>query len=227
MKKYNSKIIIACDFSNKKELFDFLLQFKSEKLFLKLGMQLLYSEGFSFINQLKTLGHNIFIDLKINDIPNTSKNAILALKKYQPDFISVHGFNSKEALCEIKKAASLINCKVFAVSLLTSIIQSDLDSLKIYKSLNNQIEDTIKICKKANIDGIISSPNEAKITKKYNLIALTPGIRMENENLNDQKRVNNPLAAISLGADFLVIGRSITKAKNPFLKYQQIKNLIK
>ena len=227
MQKFNSKIIIACDFPTKEELFNFLDKFQSEKLFLKLGMELLYAEGFAFIKLLKAKGHNIFIDLKINDIPNTSKNAILSLKKYQPDFISVHGFNSLETLKAIKKQALVINCKVFAVTLLTSFAQSDLNALNIKKDLNNQIEDIIKVCKQASIDGIISSANESFITKKYNLISLTPGIRLKNDNFNDQKRICSPKEAIKKGADFLVIGRSITKAKDPFLKYLEINNSIK
>ncbi len=213
---YNSKVIIACDFKNKKELFSFLDKMKGKKLFLKLGMQLLYQEGFEFIKELKELGHNIFIDLKINDIPNTSKNAILSLAKYNPDFITVHGFNSMSSLLAMQEAASLSKVKLLVVTVLTSMSKIDLKRLNVFVDVNNQVDTIIQLAKKAKIYGIVSSPKEASIVKKNGLCSVTPGIRLDNKNNNDQKRVTTPSEAIANGADFLVIGRTITTSNNPY-----------
>ncbi len=224
--KYNSKIIIACDFKNKDELFNFLKKMGHKKLFLKLGMQILYREGFEFISDLKKMGHNIFIDLKINDIPNTCVKAIESLSIYKPDFITVHAFNSFNALVKMQKIAHKNNIKLLAVTVLTSIDENDLKKININLPIEKHIETLIKYAKDAKIHGIVSSAKESKIVKKYNLLSITPGIRISNVIEDDQKRIFTPIEAIKNGSDFLVIGRMITNLKKPLEFYELIENQI-
>ena len=220
--KYNSKIIIACDFVSKKELFEFLSLFKNEKLFLKLGMQILYSEGFSIINELKKLGHNIFIDLKLFDIPNTIKQAVKSLLKYEPDFITIHSFSGKQSLQIAQSLVENTNTKILGITLLTSMSQDDMYDFQINVSIKNYFKSLLNLISTSNIAGVICSPHEASQAKNKNLIAVTPGIRLDNDIKDDQKRTMNPKDAFANGADFLVIGRSITKNKDPYKIYLKI-----
>ena len=190
-------------------------------------MQLLYKEGFNLIAELKNKGHNIFIDLKIYDIPNTSKKAIESLASYKPDFISVHSSNSLKALIDMQNEAVKNKIKLLAVTVLTSLDENDLKAINIKVSLKEQVETLIKLAKKANIYGILSSAEETKIVKKYNLKSITPGIRLSNSNNNDQKRVVTPKTAFSNGSDFIVVGRAITTSKNPLETYKIIEQEIK
>ncbi len=220
--QYNSKIIIACDFNNKQELYDFLQKMGNEKLFLKLGMQLLYFEGFEIINELKKQGHNIFVDLKIYDILNTSVNAIKSLAKYKPDFVSIHSLTNLKTLKAMQQIAKINNINLVAVTILTSLDNEDLKLLNISLPLEEMINSLILKIKAANIFGVVSSASESAMVKKNNLISITPGIRLKNNDKHDQKRICTPKNAILNGADFLVIGRSITSDLNPLKVYNHI-----
>ncbi len=224
--KYNSKIILACDFDTENELMIFLNKMTNQKLFLKLGMQFLYHNGFDIILKLKNMGHNIFIDLKIYDIENTSIKAIKSLAKYKPDFITVHSLNDLKTLKKMSKEAFKYNIKLLGVTILTSLNNKDLKEIGINNNINTQILLLAKRLKIANFFGAISSANESPIIKNLGLISVTPGIRLENDDNNDQKRIVLPQQAFRLGADFIVIGRSIINNDNPLKIYKKIESQI-
>ena len=224
MNKYNSRIIIACDLDSKQELMILINKLEGKKLFLKLGMQILYKEGFSFINELREMGHNIFIDLKVHDIPNTAKNAVRSLLQYKPDFLTIHASGGAEMMNEISKVVKGTDTKVLAVTVLTSLNQEAIGQMNIQTPVENQVETLIKLAKDNGIDHIVCSASEAHLVKKHNLTSITPGIRLATNSNDDQKRVVTPKDAFSNGSDFIVVGRTITQSNDPLKVYEQIES---
>ncbi len=221
------KVIIALDYSSKEEVYDFLSKFKEEKLFLKVGMELYYKEGNSLIKELKDMGHKIFLDLKLYDIPNTVNKAIKNLVKLDVDFITVHTLGGYEMLKAASEATNGSNIKLLGVTILTSFLESQIkEDLNISFSLEDQVIHLANLAKKANIDGVVCSANEVSKVDK-DLISVTPGIRMLGDDADDQKRIMTPQKAIESGSDYLVIGRSITKKEEPHKAYKQIIDSIK
>ncbi len=222
-----NNVIIALDFSSKEEVYDFLDKFEKKNLFLKVGMELYYKEGNSLIKELKNMGHKIFLDLKLYDIPNTVNKAIKNLVKLDVDFITVHTLGGYQMLKAASDATKCSNTKLLGVTILTSFSNEQIkEDLNISLDLENQVIHLSNMAKKANIDGIVCSANEvSKINKE--LICVTPGIRMLGDDADDQKRIMTPKKAIDSGSDYLVIGRSITKKADPYKAYNQILESIK
>lgn len=227
MENNNSKIIIACDFPTKEELYAYLEKFGTERPFLKLGMQIIYKEGFALIKELKQRGHQIFLDLKLHDIPVTVFKALKSLIAYEVDFITLHSLGGRVMLEEAAKAVEGSKTKLLAVTILTSMDQNDLKEINIDKDVKDEIETLMSLAKNANIHGVICSGLEANMAKDKNLIAVTPGIRIDKENKQDQKRVMTPEEAINNGASYLVIGRDLTGANDPLNLYREINERIK
>ncbi len=219
---YNSKIIIALDFNNKKEVFDFLKNFDDEKLFLKVGMELFYAEGNSIVKELKELGHNIFLDLKLYDIPTTVAKSIDSIGKLDVDFLTIHASGGSEMLKVAKEHADKYDINLLAVTVLTS--QSKDELIKTDYEVIDIIDDLAKKVEEEKIYGIICSALDIENIKANNIKFVTPGIRNQGDNTNDQKRVMTPKKAIDAGSDFLVVGRSITQSSTP---YQTYKNMLK
>lgn len=226
MKQFNSKIIIACDFEDKSKLFSFLKNFGDKKLFLKLGMQILYKEGLDLISEIKSMGHDVFVDLKILDIPNTSKNAITSLLKHNPDLITVHSLGGRKMLEEVADAVKDSETEIVAVTILTSLNQNEVDELNISKKIEDEVKDLIQIAKESGIKYIVSSANESNIVREKNLFSITPGIRLAGDSNDDQSRVLTPVKAMEAGSNLLVIGRSITNSSNPLQTYENIEREI-
>lgn len=218
----NRDVIIACDFSTKKELFSFLKKFKKEKLFLKIGYQLYFCEGNKLIEKLKNKGYSIFLDLKLHDIPNTVINGIKSLAKLNVDFISLHASNGSKTLQEASN--NKINTKLLAITVLTSFDEKTINAeLHTTKTINELVKSFAKMGNESSIDGIVCSVNEAKLIKSINpnLIVVCPGIRLNGDS-QDQKRIATPLMAKQNGVDYIVVGREITQSPNPYEIYQKI-----
>lgn len=228
---FNSKVIIACDFENKKKLYDFLNLFGKQKLFLKLGYEILYKEGFELIKELKNLGHNVFVDLKLHDIPNTVISGIKNLDFNSFDFLTVHLSCGEKTFELIQK--NNFNNKILGVSILTSLEQKDLQniydsSLSEFK-LEKIVENLVKIAEKHEIFGIVCSVHETLFLrhKFSNLKFVCPGISLKNESNYDQKRSVFYKDLYKYKADFIVVGRAITKNENPIKIYQELCNHFK
>lgn len=223
---YNSKIIIALDFTDRATTIDFLSKFKDEKLFVKIGMELFYKEGLSLIEELKTMGHNIFLDLKLYDIPTTVSCAIRSIGSVGVDFLTVHTSGGQEMLDEANKVATEFGINLLGVTILTSQEITDLPLTT--ESQSNILCDLAERSQNAGIFGIICAGPDIPIISQSGFRGkyVTPGIRLKSDDNNDQKRVATPDRAIANGSDFLVIGRSITKSADPVLTYQNIKNMI-
>lgn len=223
---YNSKIIIALDFNSQDKALDFLGKFGDQKLFVKIGMELFYKEGPEIVTKIKELGHNVFLDLKLYDIPTTAAKAVESLGSLGVDMLTVHASGGYQMLELANQAASKYNLKLLGVTVLTSQTVSELP--KTDYPLPQIIEDLASKSNNAGLYGIICSATDIPEIKfaNNNLKYITPGIRLSGDAAHDQKRVMTPNLAIDNGADFLVIGRSITTSSNPQQKYQEIQQMI-
>ena len=219
----NKNIFIACDTkstNNAKKIIK-LTQTKKLKIGYKFGLEFVNSKnGRSFISNLKN--KITFIDLKLNDIPNTVKSAIISLKDLRPNYLTVHISSGLNSLKAAKKVSGKI--KIVGVSTLTSLNNKDLKQLGYNRSVKNLVMHQAKLAKKANLDALVCSPHEVQDVKKYfKKEIITPGIRL-NSSSNDQKRVTTPKEALyQKKSDWIVIGRSITSGN---IK-KNINNLIK
>ena len=222
-----SDVIIACDFSSKEETLKFLDQFKEEKPFVKIGMELFYAEGGEIVKEIKKRGHKIFLDLKLCDIPNTVYKAMKNIAALGVDMTNVHAFGSIEMMKAAKKAINEVNpeTKLIAVTVLTSSDQNVLDNeLMIDGNINEVILKYASNTKEAGLDGVVCSPLESKIIKEKcgeDFLTVTPGIRFADDAKGDQKRVTTPAMAKEIGSSYIVVGRSITGAKDPVEAYRR------
>ena len=229
----NSKVCIALDFKSKEDVENFLKKFGDEKLYVKVGMELYYGQGQEMVKMIKDMGHKIFLDLKLHDIPNTVKSAMYQLAKLDVDMVNVHASGS---IAMMKAAiAGLEEGKVgdkrplcIAVTCLTSLDQDILDNeLMIHEPLEQVVLKWAKNAKEAGLDGIVCSPLESKIIHENlgtDFLTVTPGIRLASDNVNDQKRVTTPAMARELTSSYIVVGRTITGASDPLATYKKVYN---
>ena len=232
-------VIIACDFHDKSEVMDFLSLFKDNKPYVKIGMELFYSEGPEIVRLLKSNGHKVFLDLKLHDIPNTVKKSIKVLTSLGVDMLNVHAQGGitmmKEASNGVEegcKESGVIKPKLIAVTQLTSIDQKTMsEELLIDRDLKDVVLSYSKNVQKAGLDGVVCSAYEASMIHDYvspDFVTVTPGIRLNGDDQMDQKRVATPANAKELTSDFIVVGRSITASKDPVKAYERcIEDFIK
>ena len=227
----DSRICIALDFQNKEEVKEFLEKFNDEKLYVKVGMELFYGEGIEMIKMIKEMGHNIFLDLKLHDIPNTVKSAMKQLAKLDVDMVNVHASGSKammkaalEGLEEGKTGDKRPAC--IAVTCLTSLDQDVLDNeLLIHEPLEEVVLKWAQNAKEAGLDGVVCSPLESKIIHDNlgkEFLTVTPGIRLVDDSVNDQKRVTTPAMARELTSSYIVVGRTITGSNDQYATYKKV-----
>lgn len=219
-------VIIACDFKNKEDLFNFLKPFKGMNPYLKIGMEIFYKEGPELVRELKKDGFKIFLDLKLHDIPNTVEKAMRNIGELGVEITNVHaegGIKMMEAARRGLDASEAgKKTKLIAVTVLTSISQEILnDELLIKEDLKNVVKHYANNAKTAGLDGVVCSALEAPIIKEMGLISVTPGIRFADDSVNDQKRVATPAYARELGSTYIVVGRSITAAEDPVSAYKR------
>ena len=213
----HKKIFIACDTKNPKKIINIFNKTKTKKIKIgyKIGLEFFYSKsGRDFLSKVKN--KIIFLDLKINDIPNTAISAIESLKDLKNiKYLTVHISGGYEMLKAVKKKAKKINrnMKILGVTILTSFSNKSLKKIGYTKSIKKIVIEQTKLAKLAGLDGIVCSGHEVKqiksICKKMEIV--TPGIRLLGDNSQDQKRIMSPKEAFDNGATSVVIGRSITK----------------
>ena len=211
------KIFIACDTSNTKKIKKIISQTKTSKLNIgyKFGLEFFYSKnGRKFISKLRN--KEIFLDLKLNDIPNTCASAINSLKDLRNiSYITVHINGGYEMLKAVKKTSRKINknLKILGVTVLTSFSSLSIKKIGHTRSIKELVKKQASLAKSAKLDGIVCSGFEAKFVKKIckRMDIITPGIRLKGDGLGDQKRVMSPKEAFKNGATAIVMGRSILK----------------
>ena len=221
-------VIVACDFSSKDEVMNFLDKFKEEKPFVKIGMELFYGEGPDIVREIKARGHKIFLDLKLHDIPNTVKKAMKVLSNLDVDMCNVHAGGTvamMEAALEGLTRPDGTRPLLIAVTQLTSTSQEAMEEdLLIKEDINDVIIHYAKNTKKAGLDGVVCSPLESQIVHENcgeDFITVTPGVRFAEGDSQDQSRVTTPAKANELGSDYIVVGRPITQADDPVKAYRR------
>ncbi|MFZ7946653.1 orotidine-5'-phosphate decarboxylase [Neobacillus sp. 19] len=227
----DNSLIIALDFANKSEIERFLTPFDDRKLFLKVGMELFYQEGPSIIHQLKEKGHQIFLDLKLHDIPNTVKSAMKGLARLECDLVNVHAAGGKEMMeaavegLDAGTAAGQKRPYCIAVTQLTSTSQEQMNKEQLISvSLNESVLHYAALSKDAGLDGVVCSAWESAAIHAQTgseFLTVCPGIRMESDQVGDQKRVATPQFARDAGVSSIVVGRSITRSTDPVKSYKQ------
>ena len=232
-------VIIACDFKDKEETLNFLNKFENEKLYLKIGMELFYSEGPEIVKEIKKRGHKIFLDLKLHDIPNTVEKAMKSLANLNVDMTNVHASGTikmMEAGLRGLTKEDGTRPLLIAVTQLTSTSQEVMEQdLLIKENIEDVVMHYAENSKKAGLDGVVCSPLEVQAVKRKcgkDFLTITPGIRFSTDSKDegirfstdskdDQSRITTPAKAKELGSDYIVVGRTITKAENPQEAYRK------
>lgn len=227
-----TKPIIALDMPSKAEALSFLEDFEQESLFLKVGMELYYSEGPSLIRELKKKGHQIFLDLKLHDIPNTVYRAMKVLAALEVDVVNVHAAGGKSmmesAMRGLEEGTKLGATRplLIAVTQLTSTTEEAMQNEQLIgHSLEDSVTQYAKLAYQAGLNGVVCSALEARMiheSTSQEFLCVTPGIRPAGADIGDQKRVATPELALKEGATHIVVGRPITQAENPIKAYKNI-----
>ncbi|MBQ1846972.1 MAG: orotidine-5'-phosphate decarboxylase [Clostridia bacterium] len=221
-------VIIACDFASADKTLEFLDMFRNVKPFVKIGMELFYSEGPDIVRKIKERGHKIFLDLKLHDIPNTVKKAMAALSKLDVDMCNVHASGTSAMMTAALEGLTREDGTrplLIAVTQLTSTDQSRLESeLLIEKPIKEVVMSYAKNAKDSGLDGVVCSPLEAAAvhgTCGKEFLTVTPGVRFADGDKGDQKRVMTPAQARAEGSDYIVVGRPITASDDPVAAYER------
>ena len=206
-------IIVAVDETQLENFQSVVDSLDSDLCMIKIGSVSFNALGHQAISYASNKGFKIFLDLKLHDIPNTVKKSIKGLVSLPIDMMTIHTSGGLEMMKAAKNAVDGTGIKIFGVTALTSL--SDEDTSLIFKrTAAEQVNTMLDLAEQAGIDGVVCSPHELSlVTKRESLLSITPGIRLKDSN-DDQNRVMTPKDALKQGANFLVIGRPITEAKN-------------
>lgn len=226
--------IIALDFSSAEEVYRFLTPFE-HSLFVKVGMELFMQEGPAIVYKLKENGHDVFLDLKLHDIPNTVGQAMKGLARLGVDLINVHAAGGESMMARAREgleagtSVGKVRPTIIGVTQLTSTAEKQMqDEQLITASLEESVLHYARLTQKAGLDGVVCSVLEAeKIVEVcgQDFLRVTPGIRLTSGDNHDQIRVATPSNARKLGSSHIVVGRAVTKADNPVEAYQTILNM--
>lgn len=224
-------VIIACDFPTRERTLAFLDRFGDERPYVKIGMELFYAEGPDIVREIKARGHNIFLDLKLCDIPNTVKRAMAVLRGTGADMINLHAFGTAEMMTAALEGLTGPDGKrplLIAVTQLTSTSEERMHrELLIEKPLAEVCLEYAENAMRSGLDGVVCSPLEAGAVHERcgaSFLTVTPGVRFAGGDHGDQVRVTTPDRAGELGSDYIVVGRPITGAEDPVAAWQRCVN---
>jgi orotidine-5'-phosphate decarboxylase len=219
-------VIIACDFSTRGQVNEFLSRFGEKRPFVKIGMELYYAEGPQIVRDLKARGHKIFLDLKLHDIPNTVKKAMAVLAGLGVDMTNLHAAGTRqmmEAAREGLNEGGGADTILIAVTMLTSVSDAAMRAeLRIDRPVSEIVMRYAENAKSAGLNGVVCSPLEAGAVHSAcgtEFLTVTPGVRFAGGEAGDQSRIATPAGARALGSDYIVVGRPITAADDPLAAY--------
>jgi orotidine-5'-phosphate decarboxylase len=227
------KIIVALDVETGREAREIIAELRGEVVAFKIGLQLFTAEGANFVREMVNAGDKIFLDVKFHDIPNTVAKASIEAARLGVWMFNLHALGGGEMMRrtienvkEVCEKERLACPKIIAVTILTSSDQDTLGEIGIANGVEKQVLKLTKLTSESGLDGVVASSLEAakiraEITNKDFLI-VTPGIRPQSANTDDQKRITTPVEAVRAGADYLVIGRPITEAENRLQAVEKI-----
>ncbi|PLT27558.1 orotidine-5'-phosphate decarboxylase [Peribacillus deserti] len=226
--------IIALDFPNKSKVEAFLDRFSDEPLFVKVGMELYYQNGPQILSFIKERGHQIFLDIKLHDIPNTVGQAMKGLASLEVDMVNLHAAGGTEMMIRAREGleagtpAGRERPLCIAVTQLTSTSEEQMKKEQLIQTLLEQsVLHYAKLAHAAGLDGVVCSTHEVEAIHAemgHSFLTVTPGIRTVSDESHDQKRVATPDKARLLRTNAIVVGRSITQSPDPYQAYLDIKS---
>jgi orotidine-5'-phosphate decarboxylase len=215
-----SPIVVALDYPTPKQAIEMAKQLDPTKCRVKVGKELFTASGPAILEQLHKLDFDVFLDLKFHDIPNTCAGAVAAAAELGVWMVNVHASGGERMMTAAAEAIANKQHKplLIAVTVLTSMEQSDLAGIGLDITPQQQVERLAKLSKLSGMDGVVSSAQEIELIKNIcgqGFLTITPGIRPAGSAAGDQRRIMTPQEAVNVGGDYLVIGRPITQAENP------------
>ena len=219
-------VIIACDFASRNEVLDFLSLFPTRKPFVKIGMELFYAEGPAIVREIKARGHQIFLDLKLHDIPNTVRKTMAVLSQLDIDMTNLHAAGASAMMKDALRGLIRSDGTRPLLIAVTQLTSTDSNALKEELLIPLPMEEVVlryaKNAAAAGLDGVVCSPLEASrvhSTCGRHFLTVTPGIRFADAQKDDQVRIMTPEQARLIGSDYIVVGRPITAAADPTAAY--------
>lgn len=234
--KPSERILCALDTTNVEEAAILAGELSPHVGGIKLGLEFFGANGPQGFLEVAKANRNIFLDLKLHDIPNTVAKTIHALMPLRPKIMTIHTAGGSAMMKAASEAATLAakneGCErpiIVGVTILTSLDNEDIEAIGFQNKVSMQVVKLARLAKESGLDGVVCSPHEIKLIKEScgaDFKLVVPGIRPAGSDTGDQKRVMTPEEAVSLGADYLVIGRPITKSDNPAQSAQLVANEI-
>lgn len=214
----SSKVMVALDVDTSDRAIDIAKQLAGTGCWLKIGLELYALSGLSLVQKFKEMGFNIFLDLKLHDIPNTVARTMQVLVDSAVDMINVHCVGGYDMMARAAEIGNKSGKKIIGVTVLTSMGQDELLRVGVKSTVEEQVINLALLAKKAGLDGVVASAREVTSIRKAcgsEFLLVTPGIRPAGSEQNDQVRVLTPNEALETGSSYLVVGRPITAAGNP------------
>ena len=221
----DDRLIVALDYHTMEDAQSLVRTLGPSVSYYKVGMELYYSVGAEIVRWLKQEGKQVFLDLKLHDIPNTVASGLCSLMNLGADIMNVHASGGytmmKTAADRLREEAARRgqDCpKLIAVTVLTSINQADWDDLGQTVQIKSAVVRWAKLAQKAGLDGVVASPNEAALIRGAcgpDFLIVTPGVRQAGDGADDQSRIATPAQALGEGASHIVVGRPIRQAADP------------
>ncbi|MDD3396843.1 MAG: orotidine-5'-phosphate decarboxylase [Acidaminococcaceae bacterium] len=221
---YDDRLIVALDFPTQAAAEHIVEELGENVSYYKVGMELYYAAGAPMLHYLKSKNKKVFLDLKLQDIPNTVAHSLAVLTELGADMMNVHAVGGRKMMEEAvktvhAKAQELGRPapKLIAVTILTSMDEGQWRDLHYSKSISEEVVELAKLAKASGMDGVVASPQEAGAIRKAcgdDFLIVTPGVRSAGSAINDQSRVATPLGAFKNGSTHIVVGRPITQAEN-------------
>lgn len=222
--QHDDRLIVALDFPTLEQAKSCVLELGDAVSYYKVGMELYYAVGSEIIRFLKSQNKQVFLDLKLQDIPNTVAHALTVLSGLGADMMNVHAVGGRKMMSEAVKAVHAVAeaagkpaPKLIAVTILTSMDNEQFADLNYKNTIAEQVIALAKLAKEAGMDGVVASPQEASAIREAcgkDFLIVTPGVRPAGASLDDQSRVATPAGAFKNGSSHIVVGRPITKAED-------------
>lgn len=229
MSTNDPKVIIALDFNDAISTMNLVYQLDPSQCKLKIGKELFTAEGPDLVNKIVSLGFDVFLDLKFHDIPTTVRKAVTAAANLGVWMLNVHALGGAEMITQAREG--LMQCRLekkpylIAVTVLTSTNQAMIEQLGFNVSVETLVKNLAQTALDAGADGLVCSAQEASALRSLigdKALLVTPGIRPEGSNSDDQQRIMTPKLAMDSGSSYLVVGRPITQSDNPVKSLEAI-----
>lgn len=215
---HNEKIMVALDVDSTERALALANALQGSGCWLKVGMELYALSGLKLIDDFKKMGFSLFLDLKLHDIPTTVERTLKVLITSGVDMVDLHCSGGYEMMARASAVVHQAGKKIIGVTVLTSMGEADLQEIGVEAAPPTQVLNLARLAKKAGLDGIVASARESALLRRefgQEFLLVTPGIRPAGSAKNDQVRVLTPAEALEAGSSYLVVGRPITRAKDP------------